>query len=279
MTGRSGSKRPELIGLARRYLAALTAHNPSQVALTPGYRATENGAVAGLGSGLWINARAFPGHPGLVCDEVDGQVVVFGAVELEDGPHPIGLRLRIENAAVVESEAIISSSTRGFFADVSELLNADVIYEAEVTPERGCSRERLRAIANSYWNALAQSDGSLVEVNHRADRFANGKKVTNNLEILLSPDRAVHSVSSLLTATRPARPQVREKRFPVLDTDRGVAASIAVVDFADNPLDPRPDTGSFYILNVIKVVDGQIRIIDALHQIMPRGTISGWGSA
>jgi hypothetical protein len=80
-----------------------------------------------------------------------------------------------------------------------------------------------------------------------------------------------------LTATRPAHPVVREKRFVLLDPPRGVSASIAMVDFADDPNHPRPDTGSFYIMNAIKVVDREIRIIDAIHRIMPRGSTSGWG--
>ena len=55
--------------------------------------------------------------------------------------------------------------------------------------------------------------------------------------------------------------------------------SIAMVDFADDPRNPRPDTGCFYIMNLLKVVDGEIRMIDAIHQILPRGTASGWTDA
>ncbi|HEU4960747.1 MAG TPA: hypothetical protein VFT56_10080 [Sphingomonas sp.] len=272
---RSAGSRAGLIALARRYLAALAAGTPADIALAPDYRATENGQMADPGEGLWRSARAFPGHPAILCDEMVGEVVIFGAAEFEE-LRPFALRLHIEADMISEAEAIISSSAHGFFADVDKLVDADVLYEAPVPSDRGGTRETLRCAADSYWVGLAESDGSMVEVNHRADRFANGKKVTNNLEILLSPDKAVHTIASLLTATRPARPQVREKRFPILDTVRGVSASIAIVDFADDPQNPRPDAGSFYIMNAMKVVDGQIRIIDAIHQILPRGAVSAW---
>jgi len=274
MPDRKGD-RAELLELGRRYLDALVLGDPGHVPLTSDYRATENGAMTKSGEGLWHTARSFPGHPSLVCDEVLGQVVILGAVETTS-LQPIALRLRMRGGAVAEAEAIVSSSAHGFFADVDKLLHSDLIYDAPLPAGRGASREDLHAIADSYWIALGESDGSLVPVHYRADRFANGKKVTNNLEILLSPDKAFHSIASLLTATRPARPQVREKRFPILDAERSVAVSIAMVDFADDPRNPRPDTGCFYVTNLLKITDGQIRIIDAIHQILPRGSSSGW---
>ena len=269
--------RAELLQLGQRYLDALVLGDPDHVPLTSDYRATENAATTRTGEGLWRTARSFPGYPSLLCDELLGHVVVVGAVETTS-LQPIALRLRISGGAIAEAEAIVSSSAHGFFADVDKLLHSDLIYEAPVPAGRGATREELRHIADTYWIALGESDGSLVPVHYRADRFANGKKVTHNLEILLSPDKAFHSISSLLTATRPARPQVREKRFFILDAERGVAVSTAMVDFADDPRNPRPDTGCFYITNILKITDGQIRIIDAIHQILPRGSSSGWGA-
>ena len=278
MTSASGTGREALVSLARRYLAALVDGRPDDVPLAAGYRATENARPVAMGEGLWQTTRAIPGHPAILCDEARGEVVVVGAIETE-GFHPLALRLRIQAGTIAEAEAIVSTSAHGFFADVDQLVNMDLIYEAPVPPERGTTRTGLRETADLYWVALGESDGSLVAVNYRADRYANGKKTTNNLEILLSPDKAVHTIASIITGTRPARPKVREKRFPVQDEARGVTVSIAMVDFADDPRNPRPDTGCFYIMNLFKVVDGEIRMIDAIHQILPRGTASGWTDA
>lgn len=277
MTVAAVASRDRLVSLARRYLLALVAGRPEDVPLAPGYRATENTRPAAPGEGLWRAARAIPGHPLFACDETSGQVVIVGAIET-DSLHPLALRLRIDAGAIAEAEAIVSTNAHGFFADVDQLVNCDLLYEAPVPPERGTTRDGLLQAADSYWVALGESDGSLVAANYRADRYANGKKTTNNLEILLSPDKAVHTIASIISGTRPARPRVREKRFPIQDAGRGVAVSIATIDFAEDPRNPRPDTGCFYIMNLFKVVDGEIRIIDAIHQILPRGTVSGWGS-
>ncbi len=271
-------QRDVLIELGKRYIAAVARNSPQDVPLGTDFRSTENGQPTPPGEGWWKEVTSFPGFPTWLCDEEAKSVVAFGAVERGDGCQPFALRLAIDGGRVNEAETIISSSRKGFFADADQLICSDVLYDAPVEPARACDRDALRRIADSYWIALGESDGSLVQIDHRADRFANGKKVTNNLELLLSPDRAVHSIASMLTGTRPARPRVREKRFPILDVARGVAATFAIVDFADDPSNPRPDTGSFYILNALKIVDGRIRIIDAIHEITRRGTVSGWPS-
>jgi len=189
--------------------------------------------------------------------------------------HPYALRLKIVNEEVTESELLRSSSTQGHFAAAEELLKPDVIYDAPVPAQRACdSREELRAVADRYWIALGESDGTLAKFSVRCDRYANGKKITNNLALLLSPDAAVHTPASLLTATRPARPKVLERRFPVLDIKRGLAISFASVEF--QPSGGRKDFGNFYICAVVKVVDDEFRNIDHIHEILPRGTLSGW---
>jgi hypothetical protein len=198
-----------------------------------------------------------------------------GALETQGALHPYALRLKIVNEEVTESELLRSSSTQGHFAAVEELLKPDILYDAPVPAERACgSRDELRDIADRYWIALGESDGSLAKFNIRCDRYANGKKITNNLALLLSPDAAVHTPASLLTATRPARPRVLERRFPVLDIEHGVAISFATVEF--QPSGGRKDFGNFYICSVVKIVDDEFRIIDHIHEILPRGTLSGW---
>lgn len=272
---RESPARAQLIELCESYLGAVLAHDPARGPLSKEFRATENTVPVPLGAGLWRSAEAFLGKHYFV-DEQAGQAIIMGAVQVAGDLRPLMLRLRACEGQITEAEAIVSRDARGHFADVDRLLNADILYDAPVPPERACNRERLQAAADRYWIALGESDGSLARFNYRCDRFGNGKKITNNLSTLLSPDGAVHTVASCITATRPARPSVAERRFPVLDVERGVAASIVVVEFAPNPTNPRPDTGAFYMLGVFKIVDEEIRIIDEIHEIMPRGSRSGW---
>jgi hypothetical protein len=271
----SNAIRTDLIAQAQGYLDALVAHDLAAIATTAGFKATQNTRDVGRSAGQWECVTAFPARQFFV-DTQSGQVVIMGAAQFAAELRPFMLRLRLQGRAIAESEAIISRDARGHFADVDQLLHPDVIYEAPVPATRGCSRAELLAVADSYWIALSQSDGSLARFNYRCDRFGNGKKITNNLQTLLSPDGAVHSVASCVTATRPARPTVPECRFPVADVERGVVASIVIVEFSTTPRNPRPDTGAFYMLGVFKIVDAEIRIIDEIHEIMAKRTRSGW---
>lgn len=263
-----------LIDMANIYQTAMVAHDPKGAPLAVGFRSTENAVAGTPGEGFWRTVDEFASSLSLA-DTVSSQVVTVGAARFQGALHPYALRLKVVDRQITEAEFMRASSTQGHFAAVEELLKPDVIYDAPVPPERGCgSREKLREVADSYWTALNESDGSLAKFSVRCDRYSNGKKITNSLALLLSPDAAVHTPASLITATRPARPTVLERRFPVLDVERGVAVSFTLVQF--NPNGDRQDFGDFYICGVVKIVDNQFRNVDHLHEILPRGMPSGW---
>jgi hypothetical protein len=256
------------------YLQALAGDQSLSAALAPDARVTLNGQVVATmqthGITRFASMQAF-------ADPINGQVVMMGAAEARGDLYPYAIRLRIANDRILEAETLLSSSNRGHFAAVEQLLKPDVLYDAPVPSSRGCAnRETLQRLADSYWIALNESDGSLAKFGYRCDRYANGKKITNSLELLLSPDAAVHTPASLITATRPARPRVLERRFPVIDLERGVAVSFAAVEFQKPPDSARKDFGAFYICALVKLVDGEFRMVDHIHEILPPGMRSGW---
>jgi hypothetical protein len=267
--------RDALIELADRHLDALASGGSRALPQSPACRGTENGLPVAPGSGLLHKADAIPGRQ-FFADGQSGHVVAMGAARIDAVLRPYMLRLRLINGELVESEAIVSTDAHGHFADVDQLLSPDILYDAPVPGERACDRDELRTVVDTYWIALEQSDGSMIRCNQRCDRFANGKKITSNLSILRSPDAAVHTVASCLYATRPARPRVLERRFPVLDAERGVGVSVVSVAFGPPPGNPRPDVGVFYMLGAFKVVDREFRVIDEIHEILPPGSRSGW---
>jgi hypothetical protein len=257
------------------FLRRLVDADPAERSIS--FRFTENGSVlTGHGGRLGL-ARSFTGLQVFV-DESRGQVVLVGLAEFDDGHDAFALRLRFDSDLVSEAEAIVSIARTGFFNAVDELANPDILYLAPVPESRRSDAEELVRIADSYWEAMEQGDGSLVPVGYRCDSYHNGKKVTNNLELLLSPDKAVHTVASIIAGTRPARPIVADRRFPVVDVELGLVVSIVVADFHPIP-NGRPDSGSFYMAVIFKIVDHEIRIFDEIRQILPLGTTSGWQGA
>jgi len=266
-----------LIDQLSAYLDALSAGDPGRVALAPNLRRTENGAVIGATEGICLRRPRFEGIQSFA-DPQTGQVVCMGVAFLDEQPHPFAQRLAVRDGVIYQAESIISSDPKGHFANVEQLLKPDIIYSAVVPPHRRVDRDGLRDAADRYWEGLQQSDGLIPRFNYRCDKYDNGAKTTNTLRTLLSPDGKVHTCASALNDTRAARPLSRERRYPVLDTELGVAGSFVMVDFHPIADHPRPDAGSMYMLGVFKVVDGELRIIDEIREILPLGSSSGWPS-
>jgi hypothetical protein len=237
-------------------------------------RFTENGQRLTPCGGRLARASSFTGLQ-VYADEETGQVVLAGLAEFEEGHDAFALRLRFDGDQVNEAEAIVSSARTGFFNAVDELAKPDVLYLAPVPEARRSDADELVRIADLYWEAIEQGDGDMVPVGYRCDAYHNGKKVTNNLELLLSPDKAVHTVASIVAGTRPARPTVRDRRYPIVDVELGLVVSFVVADFHPIP-NGRPDSGSFYMAAIFKIVDHEIRIFDEIREILPLGTTSGW---
>lgn len=257
------------------YLRAVAAGDGGSLNLAPDFRYSENGAFLAVGQGLWGCAPRFEGIQAFA-DAETGQVVCMGVAFLDGQARPFAQRLFVRNGALAEAETIVSSDPKGHFADVEQLLKPDILYAAVVPPSRRVDRAGLREAADRYWEGLEQSDGLIPRFNYRCDKYDNGAKTTNTLRTLLSPDGKVHSCASALNDTRAARPRARERRYPVLDTELGVAGSFVVVDFHPIPDHPRPDAGAMYMLGVFKVVDGELRIIDEIREFLPLGSATGW---
>jgi hypothetical protein len=257
------------------YLRALAAGDAAALNFAPDFRYSENGVFLAVGKGLWGRAPRFEGIQAFA-DAETGQVVCMGVAVLDDQLRPFAQRLLVRDGLLAEAETIISSDPKGHFADVEQLLKPDILYAAVVPPSRRVDRAGLREAADRYWEGLEQSDGLIPRFNYRCDKYDNGAKTTNTLRTLLSPDGKVHSCASALNDTRAARPRARERRYPVLDTELGVAGSFVVVDFHPIPDHPRPDAGAMYMLGVFKVVDGELRIIDEIREFLPLGSSTGW---
>lgn len=268
--------RDALIETMGSFLDAIEARDPAQVQLSPNFRATENGAVIRAGQGIWACSTRFAGIQSFA-DPLTRQVVCMGVAYVEDQARPFAQRLGLTaDGAIAEAETIVSTDPKGPFADVEQLLKPDILYSAVVPPHRRADREGLQDAADRYWEGLQQSDGKIPRFNYRCDKYDNGAKTTNTLRTLLSPDAKVHTCASALNDTRAARPLSRERRFPVLDVELGLACSFVVVDFHPIVDHPRPDAGSMYMLGFFKVVDGELRIVDEIREILPLGGTSGW---
>ena len=303
-----------LIGISEQYLAAFVAHDPSKAPLAPNVRYTEMSVPTKVGEGLWKTVIArVPGGSFLV--DVPQQTVFFlGALSGQrgaptSGPPPqastcpaapprgaanaappqtgpqyylASLRLKVVNGKITEIE-LLNPEQRN--ADIAEATAAPQHWWNEpIPPAKRMSRAELIATANTYFEAIAAGDGSLMHITKDAWRFENGAQVTS-LKTAANgpgpgttmniPDQVSAKVFDYIKA-------VNYRRWWV-DEEIGAAMAIAEFDEPANPGNPaatppvrcRNANISLHSEN-FKIENGQIVHVQAMGKFLPYGTPTGW---
>src|ERR1700733_12448768 len=95
------------------YIAALVAHDASQVAFASDVKFVENTVPMKPGEGLWKTASEGPATFKIyVPDPVAQQVGFMCLMKEGDKPIQLGLRLKLKNGKIVEAEHLIARNLR-----------------------------------------------------------------------------------------------------------------------------------------------------------------------
>src|ERR1700722_18424188 len=78
------------------YLAALMAHDPARLAVTPSVRFTENAAPLALGDGLWGTFGEIGSYRIDFADPQTGDVALFAIITENSLPSILTLRLKVK---------------------------------------------------------------------------------------------------------------------------------------------------------------------------------------
>jgi hypothetical protein len=195
-SGRGGGipcDRACLLGIADAYVAALVAHNPSKAPMA-NVKFTEQAQQQPLGEGLWKTAvSASTTYKIAVADPVAGQLGVFVMMKADVGPPPqspnrgnappappqkgpydiqLAVRLKVQNKLITEAEHIYAHITQP-----SQLANLQMprpAFAATVPPAERSPRNIMLLIANSYYDAIVQSDGDATPFADDCGRRENG---------------------------------------------------------------------------------------------------------
>src|ERR1700722_3712741 len=144
------------------YIAAMVAHDPSQVALARDVKFVENTVPMKPGEGLWKTASEGPATFKIyVPDPVAQQVGFLGVMEEhgKDGDKPVqlGLRLKLKNGKIVEAEHLVARDLRE--NSLKNLQTPRPGLLATVPPGERVPREKMLTIAESYYTAIVDSNG------------------------------------------------------------------------------------------------------------------------
>jgi len=283
-----------LIGFARRYMAALASHDPSSLPLAADVRFTENDVVIPIGKGLWRTiSRVAP--TGLeAADALTGNAAWFGVVWEHGNPAIYAMRLRVSAGRIAEVETVVHRKTGmpAPFGDPAKVVH-DPLFQQELPPEARRSRERLIAVAQSYFNTVERNDGMVFA--HFTDdcgRLENGISTTAAPKGGSSGNAASWATgceNQFKLGIYRINKRVRERRFPIVDTERGVVVASGFFDH-DNSFDRYRLTdgremktalkwpNSITLLEAFRINAGDIQRIEAVFTYVPYFMPNPWAT-
>jgi hypothetical protein len=275
-----------LEGMIDTYLGALAAKDPGRLPLTRDARFTENGAELRLGDGLWGNAEAIGDYKLTFVDPETEEAGAFVTVKESGRQVLLGLRLHIQTGARINQiETVVArGGLRG--AAMPAMSRKPVFYEDVPAAERR-GRSQMVAIADSYFEGLAQATDKLTPFDPDCQRLENGMVTANNPE-----GQGIARLScgaQFATGFSPFITQIRERRYPIMDQQKGLALAFVFFDHNGtiktiretdgtdfHPPPPFDAPYAFQIMELFKVKDGRIIRVEAILNTVPYGMKSGW---
>jgi hypothetical protein len=284
-----------------RYVDALVRRDPSQVPAIPSAVFTENGQRLALGDGLWHTVTGRGGYALRLADVEREQAVLMGTIREADVPTILVVRLKVVRRRIEEIETlVIRNETAAKSLDTIGAPRA--VWAAPVPATERHSRADLVRIANLYFTGIEKNDGrGVYPIADTCARLENGVVTAGD------PAAVVGPAAAAARSGEPARPRtgcrqqfesgvffyvtrVRDRRFVLVDPERGLAFAFAFFDNASG--DARNGTladgrtvasgpsipWTWQIAEVFKIERGLIGPVESvLHQV-PYGMGSGWST-
>lgn len=276
-----------LIGFAKRYMDALVHHDPSRVPFSEAVKFTENDVALPIGSGLWGSISSASPNALLAADPDTGNVAWLGSVEEHGAPAYYAMRLKVLDGRITEVETVVDrkGGLPAPFGDPAKVVH-DPAFAEVLPPALRRERERLRDVANGYFSTVERNDGDLLTLfDPDCQRTENGISTTSG-----------HFGSAALAQGCEAQfklgyfrinKRVRERRFPLIDVQRGVVVATGFFDH-DNSFDRYTTTdgkehrtllkwpNSLSLMEAFKIRGGRIYRVEAIFTYVPYFMHSPW---
>jgi hypothetical protein len=270
----AGCDRACLQGLMDDYLTALAQRDPSRLPLAENVKFTQNGRVLDLGQGFWKTAGAPSRYRDTLIDPDSGGIAVLTAFTEHDAVAQVFVRLKIEDRLIAEIETFaVRVGDHRWFAPQNLDGLSDVFARPVPEAERH-SRAELIAAAEAYFDAI-ETEGTpdFVQAPFAPGmkRIENGLQTTNVTE---NPIVERHTWSADLQLERAsyAGTLVRDRRYPVVDVERGSVLAVAVFRRAGE------HTPITLLTEIFKYTGNQLQEIRAVILNLPNGAGTGWSA-
>ena len=295
-----------LENLVDQYLAAVVAHDPRRLPLSREVKYTENDQVMEVGDGFWKTAEGRGNYTHIFADPEFGQVAFMGTMREAGAPRLMSLRLRVELGRITEIESIYFRPGGGGPNNIAEM---DKPYKPEdfwfksIPPAQRMSRQELIAVADGYFTGLQKNDGKGINgtgtypFTNDCHRIENGSPTTNVPRPADQPADVINAfsmdcLSQFKLGYYFVVQNIHDRRYPVVDQERGIVWSHVVFDQGTvnqgTLSDGRPYTfrgfnrpSSILVTEAFLIENGKIRRVEMVgpsvlyHLNSPWGGLSG----
>jgi hypothetical protein len=279
-----------LEGFAKSYVAALAARDPSRAPFAKDVKFTENSVEMPIGEGLWGTVTSANPDDGMIPADLEtANVAWFGHAYENDRLIFLAIRLHVDHEHKIDQVETVVSRKTGMpliFGTGKEPHNPAW---TEALTDQSRPRSRLRSIADSYFSTLEYNDGTVfAPFSEQCSRLENGISTTaktansNN-----SASVAEGCENQFKLGIYKINKQLRERRFPLIDTERGIVVATDFMDHANYFDEYKLNDGrsmktllkspnSLDVMEAFKIVDGKIYTIEASFDYVPYGMHSPW---
>ena len=298
-----------LKGLIDQYLAAVVAHDPKRLPLAPDARYTENGQALAFGDGFWATASGVGTYRHDFLDPRTQQAGYMGVLKENGSSVILALRLKLEGRQISEVETIIGRSGLGQAgptgaATLEAMGRPDEVWLKDTPVGQRQTREDIVRVSNMYFTGLQNNDGK-GDYPFTDDCY----RLENGLQTTSGPHKIAPPPPSPGAAPPPKRSgpdmfnlgckagfetgyfrivtRIRDRRFPIVDEDKGVAMAFGFFDhsgavreypLSDGTIVKGGITAPFTweIAEAFRIEKGKIRVVEAVLNNVPYGNKGGW---
>ena len=272
-----------LTAMGDLYFKALAANNASILPVAAKVKYTETGVVTKLGDSFWKRVTGLPSYRFDIIDPATGGLGVHAIVPEGDLLTMLSLRLKVINNKITEIETIIiPEDTNIVGATPRDQVDPSRFWTRLIPKPEQNSRFELLAAADSYFRAFTTNGKpEYVRASLTPDtiRYENGMKTT----LIARGDNPPVTTSSGFDAGRYQGAVVSDRRYPVVDIEKGIVMSIVRFGKAADPLTPPPlpphikpeaglKVGAAFVSEVFAITQGKIVEIEA-YWIPTRGKV------
>jgi hypothetical protein len=273
------------------YIAALVAHNPSQVAFGSDVKFVENTVPMKPGEGLWKTASEGSTRFKIyVPDPVAQQVGFLGVMKEGGKPIQFGLRLKLKDGKIVEAEHLVARDLRENSLKNLETPRPGLL--ATVPPAERMPREKMLKIAETYYTALVTANGDAAPFADDCLRHENGMQTTGNPPPKtpgMGTMGAMGCRDQINTHTFDYITRIEPRRVEIADPETGLVFGLSqfrqpmeqkfvkIVGVPDvQKVDLNIPPFDLPAAHIFKIQGGKLHEIEAMGFMMPYNSKTGW---